>query len=249
MAVNVNIRALFPSSSYLTCSALTCQYIGNRSLEWSQNLRSCLWCDRGQSTVGGGARVGMTNIMKYILVWARSRCFWDTIDQKTFWCNLGHVNGKLFPYWLFLYSSRVTIPARLHRVNIPYILSTLNIVVRLLQSKKLIIFLQVLLCWDSEPPPPLIEAHSPAWIASPEDLIHWNYKKSSRLQPSRGQCLFIHWLVAWDGYVSAFISPDAAISVFFHSTECGAASLLSLAGASLVSFLPLSGFISEIVSW
>lgn len=55
---------------------------------------------------------------------------------------------------------------------------------------------------------PLTGAHHLAWIASPGDFIHWNYKKkkSSHPQPSRGQCLFIHWLLAWDGYVSAFIS-------------------------------------------
>lgn len=53
---------------------------------------------------------------------------------------------------------------------------------------------------------PLIGAHHLAWIASPEDLIHWNYKKRSHPQPSRGQCLFIQWLLAWDGYMSAFIS-------------------------------------------
>lgn len=74
-------------------------------------------------------------------------------------------------------------------------------------------------------------------------------KKISRLQPSRGQCLFIHWLLAWDGCVSAFSSLCAAISAFFHIPGCAATSVRSLAAASCVSFLPLSGFISEAVSW
>lgn len=94
----------------------------------------------------------------------------------------------------------------------------------------------------------LTGAHCLAWIASPRTLLTEITKKFPVLQPSRGQCLFIHWLLAWDGYVSAFICSYAAISVFFHSTECGNASVLSLAGASFVSFLPLSGFISVIVS-
>lgn len=132
-------------------------------------------------------------------VWPRSRWFRDKVDRKTFWCNLGHVNAKLFLArkckYASIYTQRLffSMTKEADRVKISYVLTTLNNVVSLLQSKakKTANFSAGFFCVMRDSESLLMGAHRSAWIASPGDLIDWNYKKVPS-SAAKQRTMFIH---------------------------------------------------------
>lgn len=187
---------------------------------------------------------GQKNGALYIQLW----WFWGTVPTWVTWMQHSWLFAQT---WVQAEQSPHSWPKppfyhhkRRHWVKISYFFA-LQIVVKLLQSKSTKsanLSARFSESWGTaDPPPPLTGAHRLAWIASPEDLIHWKYKKKIFPSAAKQRTVSVHSLAAGVRRmrVCIHLSLCCDLRLLSHPRVCGHVRSITRCGLVCVFSAPV----------